>query len=303
MVRCLLRPTFHYHDEPHFCPSIPFPAHTPYKHTRLQQTKMTRVQIHEAACRKCQQMSEKNMAPQQEYEDMPSVQHIPRLCDDARKDERPSELLAEMKHNDKTLTRDPEAPTACRCDSSSCRCDSSTRSGVHHKTSAFRPGQIKELQRHLRISYAVNVAFFILIFVANYFFRVPFERPILSDRQHRVAGLLAGLRTILGMAIGWLMGERLQSLVDGVYEIAVKEKTKHERETAEEKGVRRRSTTAEPSSSQVCRGHRSACTVATRIMRLTMSRLWAIRLEGAQERRAPQAVAIVAAVSSTDMMR
>lgn len=168
------------------------------------------------------------MGLQHEYDDRPSVQLVPRLCEEAHKDGESSKLLDGTNQTEDIPMRVPVASAACKC-----RC-SSHCAWTQHTTSPFRPGEIKELQRLLRFSYAVNVAFFILIFVANYFFKVPFERPALSELQIRMSMVLAGCRTILGMVMGWLMGERLQGLMDGVYEIAVAEKMKHKGVVAEE---------------------------------------------------------------------
>ena len=203
------------------CPPPSCPALPSYKQNmRLQQTKMTQIQVHTAACHKCQEISEKAMAPQHEYDDRPSVQEVPRLCDDAGNDEESSKFLDEMDQTADIPTTQAVASAACRCDPSFCKCDPSTCTGVHHKTSPFRPGEIKELQRLLWYSYTLAAAIFILFFVALFSSSIRVERPALSEFQIKVTGILAGLRAMLGMLVGWLMGERLQRLMDGVHEIA-----------------------------------------------------------------------------------
>ena len=181
---------------------------------------MTQIQVHEAACRKCQQMSEKHLGPQHEHEDRPSVHEVARLCEDAQKDEESSKLLDEMDQTEDIPMTQAVTSAACRCNPSFCKCDPPTCTGVHHKTSPFRPGEIKELQRLLWYSYTLAAAIFILFFVALFSSSIRVERPALSEFQIKVTGILAGLRAMLAMLVGWLMGERLQRLMDGVHELA-----------------------------------------------------------------------------------
>ena len=98
------------------------------------------------------------MAPEQEHEERPSAQEVPRLCDEAHKEEETSKLLETMDQTKIVHTKDQVASAARKCDPLPC-------SGVHQKTPPVRPSKVRKIRHLLWYRCALAAAIFFLFYM------------------------------------------------------------------------------------------------------------------------------------------